>query len=175
MLSTIFWTHKMPELSDHVFPILSSFLCLPENCTKEIELCHSHVKHFVNLHINFLLKSNLYVVLQPRKKSKPVLYVCSHLTLIWHGHSPYGIPTKETIFGGKWRVLSLMALPPQFSAGGNSPPLGRGTILTCDPELVVYLHILTVLYIIYIPLYIYNFYQVQKCPLCCQLSQSTQW
>ena len=44
-----------------------------------------------------------------------------------------------------------MALPPQYSTGGNSPPLGRGTILTCDPELVVYLCMLTILYNIYLP------------------------
>jgi hypothetical protein len=42
---------------------------------------------------------------------------CSHLTL--QGHSPYGRPARETLLGGEWRVLSLRALPPRYSAGGQ--------------------------------------------------------
>ena len=40
--------------------------------TPEIELLNSHGMHMVKVNINFLLKSHFYVVLWPRKKSRPV-------------------------------------------------------------------------------------------------------
>ena len=52
-------------MSDHVFQNVASFLCFPAKCRQEIELLTLHGMHMVKVHMNFLWKSHLYVVLQP--------------------------------------------------------------------------------------------------------------
>ena len=61
------WKDKMP---DHVFQMSSSILCFPAKCTQEKELLTSHGMHMVKVCIDFLLKSQLYVVLQPRNSCR---------------------------------------------------------------------------------------------------------
>ena len=53
---------------------------------------------------------------------------CSHLTSTRKGHSPFGRLSRETLFRGEWRVLSLRALLPRYRAGGNCPPPGPGAL-----------------------------------------------
>ena len=50
----------------YVFQMFSSILCFPAKCTQEIELLTSHGMHRVKVRIKFLLKNQLYVVLQLR-------------------------------------------------------------------------------------------------------------
>ena len=69
MLSITNGKHKM---SDHVFQMSSLILCHLVKCTQEKELLTSHGMHVARVCINFLLKSQLYVVLQPRNSCHSV-------------------------------------------------------------------------------------------------------
>ena len=66
MFSVTIGNHNM---SDHVFQMASSFLCFLAKCTQETELL---TLHGMQVRSNFLLKSQLYVVLQPRNSCHSV-------------------------------------------------------------------------------------------------------
>jgi hypothetical protein len=65
VLSLLSKTIGQHEMFYHVFQMSSSFLCFPAKCKQEKELLTSHGMHRFNVHMNFLLKSHLYVVLRP--------------------------------------------------------------------------------------------------------------
>ena len=63
----------MYRMSDHVFRISSLFLCFPAKLKYEIELLSLHGMHVVKVHIYFLFKRLLYVVVRLKNKSRHVL------------------------------------------------------------------------------------------------------